>query len=217
MAEHAFFVFTHILFGKAGEAGDLGDHFPVVKRKTELHCQILANGVAAAAILPADGDDPVSLLHFCIDRHDVALHFGDGAIEKMDLAATEAGDVANEKRCDHCPFANAVELAGENEGEDDGNDGHGDVVDDLCEAEILMPGGGNGAHERFAGQHGNVGEGFQIDTKAENQAAGEQKEHFLDIDGEGDMLDEHGGEVDTITEDHTEWDLQRMLELEIAP
>ena len=217
VAEHAFFVFTHVIFGKAGETSDLGDHFPVVKRESELQCQILANGVAAAAILPADGDDPVALLHFCIGRHNVAFHFGDGAVEKVDLAAAEAGDVANEKGGDEGAFANAVESVCKHERKHDGDDGHGDVVGDLGVAKIGVPGGADGAHEGFAGKHGDVGEHLKIHTKAEDDAACQQEKDLFNIQIQAHVFYKNAGKIDGIAKDDADRDLQRVLKLEIAP
>ena len=217
VAEHALFIFAHIIFGKAGESGDLGDHFSVVKIKAELQRQILADGMAAAAVLPADGDDPAAVLHLCIGWNDVALDFGDGAVEKVDLATKEPRDVANEEGGDNGAFADAVEAMGEHKREHNGNDGHADVVGDFGIAKIGVPGGGNRAHKGFAGKHGDVGEHLKIHTKAEDDAACQQEKDLFNIQIQAHIFYKHAGEIDGVAKDDAYRDLQRVLKLEIAP
>lgn len=217
VAAHAFLVFLDVVFGIAGDAGGLGDDLLVVKIKAELEGEILTNGMAAAAVLTADGDHPAAVLHLCIGWNDVALDFGDGAVENVDLATKEPSDIADEKSGDEGAFANAVESVRKNERKHDGDDGHGDVVGDLGVAKIGVPGGADGAHEGFAGKHGDVGEHLKIHTKAEDDAACQQEKDLFNIQIQAHVFYKNAGKIDGIAKDDADRDLQRVLKLKIAP
>ena len=217
MAAHALFVFLDVVFGIAGDAGGLGDDLLVVKIKAELEGEILTNGMTAAAVLTADGDHPAAVLHLCIGWNDVALDFGDGAVENVDLATKEPSDIANEEGGDKRTFANAVESVCKHERKHDGDDGHGNVVGDLGVTKIGMPGGADGAHEGFAGKHGDVGEHLKIHTKAEDDAACQQEKDLFNIQIQAHVFYKNAGKIDGIAKDDADRDLQSMLELEIAP
>ena len=217
VAAHAFLVFLDVVFGIAGDAGGLGDDLLVVKIKAELEGEILTNGMAAAAVLTADGDHPAAVLHLCIGWNDVALDFGDGAVENVDLATKEPSDIADEKSGDEGAFANAVESVCKHERKHDGDDGHGDVVGDLGVAKIGVPGGADGAHEGFAGKHGDVGEHLKIHTKAEDDAACQQEKDLFNIQIQAHVFYKNAGKIDGIAKDDADRDLQRVLKLKIAP
>ena len=217
VAAHAFLVFLDVVFGIAGDAGGLGDDLLVVKIKAELEGEILTNGMAAAAVLTADGDHPAAVLHLCIGWNDVALDFGDGAVENVDLATKEPRDIADEEGGDEGTFANAVESVRKNERKHDGDDGHGDVVGDLGVAKIGVPGGADGAHEGFARKHGDIGEHLKIHAKAKDDAACQQEKDLFYIQIQTHVFYKNTGEIDGIAKDDADRDLQSMLELEIAP
>ena len=217
VAAHALLVFLDVVFGIAGDAGGLGDDLLVVKIKAELEGEILTNGMAAAAVLTADGDHPAAVLHLCIGWNDVALDFGDGAVENVDLATKEPSDIADEKSGDEGAFANAVESVCKHERKHDGDDGHGDVVGDLGVAKIGVPGGADGAHEGFSGKHGDVGEHLKIHTKAEDDAACQQEKDLFNIQIQAHVFYKNAGKIDGIAKDDADRDLQRVLKLKIAP
>lgn len=207
VAAHALFVFLDVVFGIAGDAGGLGDDLLVVKIKAELEREILTNGMAAAAVLTADGDHPAALLHLCIGWNDVALDFGDGAVENVDLATKEPGDIADEEGGDKRAFANAVESVRKNERKHDGDDGHGNIVGDLGVTKIGVPGGADGAHEGFTGKHGDVGEHLKIHAKAEDDAACQQEKDLFYIQIQAHIFYKNTGEIDGVAKDNADRDL----------
>ena len=207
VAAHALFVFLDVVFGIAGDAGGLGDDLLVVEIKAELEREILTNGMAAAAVLTADGDHPAALLHLCIGWNDVALDFGDGAVENVDLATKEPGDIADEEGGDKRAFANAVESVRKNERKHDGDDGHGNIVGDLGVTKIGVPGGADGAHEGFTGKHGDVGEHLKIHAKAEDDAACQQEKDLFYIQIQAHIFYKNTGEIDGVAKDNADRDL----------
>ena len=207
VAAHAFFVLLDVVFGIAGDAGGLGDDLLVVEIKAELEGEILTNGMAAAAVLAADGDHPAALLHLCIGWNDIALDFGDGAVENVDLAAKEPSNIADEEGGDESAFANAVESVCKHERKHDGDDGHGNVVGDLGVAKIGVPGGADGAHEGFARKHGDVGEHLKIHAEAEDDAACQQEKDLFYIQIQAHIFYKNTGEIDGVAKDNADRDL----------
>lgn len=207
VAAHALLVFLDVVFGIAGDAGGLGDDLLVVKIKAELEGEILTNGMAAAAVLTADGDHPAALLHLCIGRNDIALDFGDGAVENVDLATKEPSDIADEKGGDEGAFANAVESVRKNERKHDSDNGHGNIVGDLGVTKIGVPGGADGAHEGFARKHGDIGEHLKIHAKAKDDAACQQEKDLFYIQIQAHIFYKNAGEIDGVAKDNADRDL----------
>ena len=135
----------------------------------------------------------------------------------MKQTAQCAGRVAHQQRGDQSALADTVQPVCKKKGKQAGSDRHGDITCDFGKAEIRRPGGAYRTNQRFAGQHGDVCQHFQIDAGAENDTADQQIDHGRKIVCRRNEREQEHGQIDKVSEYNGNGYLQNMLQLKIFP
>ena len=135
--------------------------------------------------------------------------------EKGESASEQAGDETDEQSGDDRPFSDPVQAMGEEERKDCRDDGQRHVKSNFCGSEFRLPCGRHRTDERFAGEHRHIGEDFCVYAESQDHAPDQQIDHRRKIGLRIHKKEHDHGQVDEISEQDGDRDLQQMLRLKI--
>ena len=127
----------------------------------------------------------------------------------------KASDETDEQSGDDRPFSDPVQAMGEEERKDCRDDRQRHVKSNLCGSEFRFPRGRHSTDERFAGEHRHIGEDFCVYSESQDHAPDQQIDHRRKIGLRMYEKQHDHGQVDKISEQDGDRDLQQMLRLKI--
>ena len=135
--------------------------------------------------------------------------------EKGESASEQAGDETDEQSGDNSSLSDPVQAMGKNQGKDRSDDGQRHVKSNLCGSEFRLPCRRYSADERFPGEHRHIGEDFCVYAESQDHAPDQQMDDRRKIGLRIHKKEHDHSQVDEISEQDGDRDLQQMLRLKI--